>query len=83
MDESSKEVVIFRSGVQVAITISCLAVGVSLGVAVSSEAGALAQVITAMVGGITAAATASFCMYQAELRQTEPSQDIDGDDRGY
>lgn len=73
----------FETGVQVAVTISCFAIGTSLGVAIASSTSPIKVLIAALAIGTVAAVTASYSMYRAELRQTKPIEDIGGENRNY
>ena len=76
----------FTTGVQLAVTMSCFAVGASLGTVVvsgSELAGTLWGLAVVLVIGIIAGATASYWMYRAESGQAEPPQQVGGGDRGY
>lgn len=64
----------FKSGVQVATMISCLAIGVSMGAVVvsgSSElAGSMWGLAVALLVGLITAAAGSYSLYRAEMRRT-------------
>lgn len=70
--ELREALVAFRSGVQVATVISCLAIGVSMGaVAVSGSklAGSMWGLAVALLVGLITAAAGSYSLYRAEMRR--------------
>lgn len=86
MDEESKNLLretlaIFRTGVQFAVTASCLAIGTSLGAIIVSGsrlAGSLGGLALALLIGIAAGATASYWMFRAESQKIQQMENPGG-----
>jgi|GEM_PF-5815534 len=91
MDEETKALLretltVFRTGVQLAVTISCFAVGASLGAVIvsgSKLAGTFWGLALVLLIGTIAGATASYWMFRAESGKTQPPEDKQGEHRGY
>jgi len=72
--ELREALVAFRSGVQVATIISCLAIGVSMGAVVvsgSELAGSMLGLAVALLVGLITAAAGSYSLYRAERRRQD------------
>lgn len=81
--EVRKALAKFSVGVQFAVTLSCGALGASLGVAIANNSRPLLSAALALIIGGIAAATASYVMFRAEarqLREAEKPQYPDSDD---
>lgn len=76
--ELREALLVFRTGVQFAVTVSCFAVGTSMGamlVSSSRLAGTFWGLGLALLIGLIAGAMASYSMFRAESRKTQPVQD--------